>query len=350
VLDEDALPSVQLAETLKARGQVSLADYMASANAVYYGTRDPLGVDGDFITAPEISQMFGELIGMWFADLWIRAGKPQVHYVELGPGRGTLAKDALRAMAMVGLMPDIHLVETSPILRLRQAENLPAPLWHDDVSTLPDDAPLLVIANEFFDALPIHQIVKAEQGWHQRDVAATGAAFTPVVGKPVPDTIIPAALKNAPNGSVIETCPTGIRIMSALASRLAQQGGAGLIVDYGYEGPALGDTFQAVKAHAFADPFAEPGERDLTAHVDFATLSAAAERCGALVAGPIGQGQFLTRLGLIERADALAKARPAQANQIAAARDRLAGLDQMGRLFRVLAVRNEAWPQGEGFA
>ncbi|MEY4502112.1 MAG: hypothetical protein RIS52_2002, partial [Pseudomonadota bacterium] len=134
------------------------------------------------------------------------------------------------------------------------------------------------------------------------------------------------------------------------ASRLAQQGGAGLIVDYGYEGPALGDTFQAVKAHAFADPFAEPGERDLTAHVDFATLSAAAERSGALVAGPMGQGQFLTRLGLIERAEALAIARPAQADKIAAARDRLAGLDQMGRLFRVLAVRNEAWPQGEGFA
>jgi NADH dehydrogenase [ubiquinone] 1 alpha subcomplex assembly factor 7 len=328
---------------------VSLADYMASANSVYYGTRDPLGAEGDFITAPEISQMFGELIGLWFADLWIRMDKPRVHYVELGPGRGTLAKDALRAMAMVGLTPDIHLVETSAVLRLRQAENLSNPIWHGDIESLPRDAPLFVVANEFFDALPIHQIVRGEGGWHQRDVAATDTGFAPILGRLLPDDIVPEPLRGAAEGSVIETSPAGVRIIGALSDRIAGQGGVGLVIDYGYDGPALGDSFQSVKAHQFADPFEEPGERDLTAHVDFATLAAMADINGARVQGPVGQGTFLARLGLVERATALSSVRPEDAERIAGERDRLAGVDQMGRLFRAMAFLHPDWPHADGF-
>ncbi len=328
---------------------MTLADYMASANTVYYGTRDPLGAEGDFITAPEISQMFGELIGLWFADLWMRMDKPRVHYVELGPGRGTLAKDALRAMAMVGLTPDIHLVETSTVLRLRQAENLLNPVWHRSVETLPDDAPLFVVANEFFDALPIHQIVKGADGWHQHMVRADDAGFAPEIGALVPADIVPEGLRGADAGSIIETSPASVRIIGDLATRIAAQGGAGLIIDYGYDGPALGDTFQAVKAHKFADPFEEPGERDLTAHVDFATLGAMAALNKALVQGPVGQGQFLARLGLVERAAALASLRPDDTERIYGERDRLAGLDQMGRLFCVMALRHPDWPEADGF-
>jgi NADH dehydrogenase [ubiquinone] 1 alpha subcomplex assembly factor 7 len=349
VSDEEQSPSAQLSERLRAQSPVSLADYMASANNVYYGTRDPLGVDGDFITAPEISQMFGELIGLWFADLWLRMNKPRVHYVELGPGRGTLAKDALRAIAMVGLTPDIHLVETSVVLRLRQAENLSNPVWHADVESLPRDAPLFVVANEFFDALPIHQIVRGEGGWHQRDVAATDTGFAPILGRVLPDDIVPEPLRGAPEGSMIETSPAGVRIIGALSARIAAQGGTGLMIDYGYDGPALGDSFQAVKAHQVADPFEEPGERDLTAHVDFATLAAMAELNGAHVQGPVGQGPFLARLGLVERAAALSSVRPEDAERIAGERDRLAGVDQMGRLFRAMAFRHPDWPHADGF-
>jgi NADH dehydrogenase [ubiquinone] 1 alpha subcomplex assembly factor 7 len=346
---DDDDPSAQLSASLRAQCPVSLADYMASANTVYYGTRDPLGVDGDFITAPEISQMFGELIGLWFADLWMRMDKPRVHYVELGPGRGTLAKDALRAMAMVGLTPEIHLVETSAVLRLRQAENLHDPCWHLDIESLPRDAPLLVMANEFFDALPIHQIVRGATGWHQRDVVATEHRFAPALGRLLPEDIVPEPLRDAEEGSIIETSPASVRIIGGLAARIAAQGGAGLMIDYGYDGPALGDTFQAVKAHAFADPFEAPGERDLTAHVDFVTLAAMAELNGARVQGPVGQGQFLARLGLVERAAALSSMRPGDAERIAGERDRLAGIDQMGRLFRAMAFRHPNWPEADGF-
>jgi NADH dehydrogenase [ubiquinone] 1 alpha subcomplex assembly factor 7 len=349
VSDEEQAPSAQLTARLKAQCPVSLADYMASANSVYYGTRDPLGTDGDFITAPEISQMFGELIGLWFADLWMRMDKPRVHYVELGPGRGTLAKDALRAMAMVGLAPDIHLVETSAVLRLRQAETLSNPIWHRDIESLPRDASLFVVANEFFDALPIHQIVRGESGWHQRDVAATDTGFEPILGRLLPEDIVPAQLRDAPKGSTIETSPASVRIIGELSARIAAQGGAGLMIDYGYDGPALGNSFQAVKAHQFADPFEDPGERDLTAHVDFATLAARAEIEGACVQGPVGQGPFLARLGLVERAAALSSARPQHADRIAGERDRLAGVDQMGRLFRAMAFRHPDWPHADGF-
>ncbi|MES1973007.1 MAG: SAM-dependent methyltransferase [Pseudomonadota bacterium] len=321
---------------------------MAAANTHYYATRDPLGAAGDFTTAPEISQMFGELIGLWCADLWDRAGRPDIAWVELGPGRGTLAADALRAMARAGLTPPVHFVETSPVLRAAQAGRVPGATWHDEVATLPDDRPLIVIANEFFDALPIRQLVRALDAWHERFVACQDLLFLPIAGKRVPDAIIPPPLRDAPPGSVIETSPASVAILRDLARRIAAQGGAVLAIDYGYEGPAIGDTLQALRDHRFANPFETPGEQDLTAHVDFATLAAAAQAEGTHVFGPVGQGALLTALGIDARAAALAKASPDRAESIAADRARLT--EAMGTLFKALAITAPGWPVPAGLA
>ena len=314
---------------------------MAAANAHYYATRDPLGAAGDFTTAPEISQMFGELIGLWAADLWQRAGSPDVYWVELGPGRGTLTADALRAAARAGFAPPIHFVETSPTLRAEQASRVPNATWHDDVEELPTDRSLLIVANEFFDALPIRQLVRGRTGWHERLVACQDTLFLPIAGKPVPESIIPPHLAAAPPGSVIETSPASVGIMRVLAARVVAQGGALLAIDYGYEGPAVGDTLQAVRGHAFTNPFEEPGERDLTAHVDFATLGLVGTASGARVSSPVEQGAFLRALGIDARAAALGPA-------VAPDRDRL--VVAMGTLFKVLAMRHPDWPEPAGFA
>ena len=319
---------------------------MAAANAHYYATRDPLGAGGDFTTAPEISQMFGELIGLWAADLWDRAGRPETAWVELGPGRGTLTADALRAAAKAGFAPEVHFVETSPVLRAAQAERVAHATWHDDVTTLPEGLPLIVIANEFFDALPIRQLVRHGGGWAERYVACQDTLFLPIAGKGLPAEIIPEALRDAPPGSIVETSPASVAIFRALARRIAQQGGAMLAVDYGYEGPAIGDTLQAVRGHAFANPFENPGENDLTAHVDFATLAAAASLEGVRLSPISAQGAFLRALGIDARAAALAAAAPGR--DIAADRDRLTVA--MGELFKVLAVTAPFWPEPAGFA
>jgi len=337
---EAALPE-RLARAITLAGPISIAQYMAAANAHYYATRDPLGAGGDFTTAPEISQMFGELIGLWLADLWDRAGRPDVAYVELGPGRGTLAADALRAMAKAALAPPVHFVETSPVLRREQAMRVAQAQWHDDLSTLPVDRPLIVVANEFFDALPIRQLVRGPDGWHERLVACQDTLFLPIRGKAVPDAIIPAALVEAAPGAIIETSPAGVAVMADLASRIAAQGGAAIIIDYGYEGPATGETLQAVRAHRYANPFEAPGEQDLTAHVDFATLAAAAAAGGVAVHGPVEQGAFLTAIGIDARTSMLG-------DKVRADRDRLVDADQMGSLFKVLAVRARGWPQPGG--
>nr|WP_277981886.1 SAM-dependent methyltransferase [Sphingomonas phyllosphaerae] len=314
---------------------------MAAANAHYYATRDPLGAAGDFTTAPEISQMFGELIGAWAADLWDRAGRPAVAWVELGPGRGTLSADALRVMARAGLTPQVHLVETSETLRRAQAERLPGATWHDSLNTLPEDVPLLVVANEFFDALPIRQLVRRGDAWHERLVACQDTLFVPVAGAAVPDTIVPPSLRDAAPGAVIETSPASVAVMADLAARIVAQGGAALVIDYGYEGPAIGDTLQAVRAHAFANPFEAPGEQDLTAHVDVATLGLVATASGARLAGPVEQGAFLRALGIDQRAAALGE-------RVTQDRDRL--VEQMGELFKVIAVTHDQWPRPAGLA
>jgi NADH dehydrogenase [ubiquinone] 1 alpha subcomplex assembly factor 7 len=338
-----------LSAAIRQKGPISVAHFMAAANAHYYATRDPLGVAGDFTTAPEISQMFGELVGVWMADLWNRAGRPDIHYVELGPGRGTLAQDALRAMARAGFVPSVHLVETSPALRAMQTEMLPGAVFHDDISTLPEEGALLIVANEFFDALPIHQLVRGGSDWHERRIAAQGTLFLPVADKAVPESLIPKALRDAPVGSIIESAPASVAIITALAKRLKAQGGAALIIDYGYDGPALGETLQAVKGHRYANPFDAPGTQDLSAHVDFATLGAAAALAGAKVSGAIGQGAWLTAMEIGARAASLAKAAPEQNEEITTAYRRLTAPEAMGTLFRVMALCAPHWPEPAGF-
>jgi NADH dehydrogenase [ubiquinone] 1 alpha subcomplex assembly factor 7 len=340
----------RLARAITLAGPIPIAQFMTAANAHYYATRDPLGRGGDFVTAPEISQMFGELIGRWCADLWDRAGRPDIAWVELGPGRGTLAADALRAMAKTGLTPPVHFVETSPVLRAAQAERVPNAAWHDDVTTLPADRALIVVANEFFDALPIRQLLRWGEGWHERLVACQDVLFLPIPGKPVPDTVIPSSLRDAPPGSIIETSPASVATVRALARRIVAQGGALLAIDYGYEGPALGETLQAVRGHGYANPFDAPGEQDLTAHVDFATLAAAARIEGAVPHGTVSQRDLLGALGIDARATALAAGAPDRAEAILADRNRLVGSDAMGHLFRALALTAPDWPIPAGFA
>ena len=324
-----------------------VSQFMAAANAHYYATRDPLGAAGDFTTAPEISQMFGELVGLWCADLWDRAGRPEIVWVELGPGRGTLAQDALRAMAKAGLTPPVHFVETSPLLRAAQAERVPDATWHDNVDTLPGGAPTIVVANEFFDALPIRQLIRRGDGWHERLVACQDTLFLPIAGKPVPTEVLPEPLRDAPAGSVLEISPASVGVMTALARRIAAQGGAMLAVDYGHEGPLTGETLQAVRGHAFANPFEAPGDNDLSAHVDFTTLAAAAQAAGAIAWGPVTQRDLLGQLGIDGRAAALARGAPDRAGAILADRARL--MEGMGTLFKALAVTHRDWPVPAAF-
>ena len=346
----EPLLAERLARAITLAGPIPLSQFMAAANTHYYGTRDPLGSRGDFTTAPEISQMFGELIGLWLADMWDRAGRPPARYVELGPGRGTLAADALRAMAKAGFEPPVDLVENSPTLRAAQAERVPQAEFHLDMIGLPEDAPLLVVANEFFDALPIRQLIATGDGWRERLIACQDTLFLPIAGDRSFDMIIPKPLLHAEPGSILETSPASVAILRGLAARLLAQGGVAVIIDYGYEGPAIGDTLQAVRGHQYANPFEDPGEADLTAHVDFATLKEAAEAEGLIVHGPVTQGAFLEAIGIGSRTDALANASPGRAEQLALDRARLTDPEQMGELFKVLALTAPGWPAPAGFA
>ena len=327
-----------LAAALRARiaahGPLRLDAWMAACNAHYYATRDPFGSAGDFTTAPEISQMFGEMIGGWIADIWLRAGSPLVRLVELGPGRGTLLADALRVCARVPGFADrvtLALVETSPILRRAQAARLPAE-FHDDFDAVPDDRSLIIIANEFFDALPVRQGLGAAG---ERAVTTTATGFA-------------AAIIPAPGLAAGEHGDAGAAIAASIGDRLRRQGGAALIIDYGYAlGPAA-DTLQALRHHEIADPFANPGDADLTTHVDFAALAAAAG--DIRVSGPLPQGVWLTRLGIEARAAALSAAAPrAGAAAIAAALVRLTAPTQMGVLFKAMALSAPHWPVPAGF-
>jgi SAM-dependent MidA family methyltransferase len=326
-------------------GPITVADYMrlclGHPQHGYYTARDPFGAAGDFVTAPEISQMFGELIGAWAVAVWRQMGAPaRVNLVELGPGRGTLMADALRAAKAA---PDflsavaIHLVETSPALRAAQESNLASRngtiAWHYRIEDVPE-GPLIGIANEFIDALPIDQFVK-DRGWHFRMVglAEDRLAFM-VAPDPLPGN---TESVEAPAGAILERRHD--RPAALLARRLAEHGGAALIIDYGHAASGFGDTLQAVADHTFADPLAAPGEADLTAQVDFAALARTAVREGARAPGPLTQGDFLRRLGIEQRAARLkANATQQQAADIDAALARLTAPDQMGELFKVLAI------------
>jgi NADH dehydrogenase [ubiquinone] 1 alpha subcomplex assembly factor 7 len=339
-------------------GPIPVAEYMAIAlgdpEHGYYRTRDPLGADGDFVTSPEISQVFGELIGLWCAVTWRAMGAPDpVRLIELGPGRGTLMADALRAVRGVPdflAAADIHLVETSPELRRRQREALTntRPTWHDRVSDAPV-GPCLIIANEFFDALPVEQFVRTPDGWRQRcvglDAATDGLCFV-LTGK---QGQVPARIANAPVGMPCETRPDGEELAREIAGRIVSDGGAALIIDYGHAASAAGDTLQAVRRHRFDDVLARPGVADLTAHVDFEALAAAARETGAAVHGPVAQGMFLERLGLGARMEKLCDGAPDRAPDIRGRCRRLVDPEQMGTLFKVFAIVQPGSPPPAGF-
>lgn len=331
-------------------GPISLSQFMGESNARYYDSRDPLGSGGDFVTAPEISQMFGELIGLWLADIWVAAGRPDyVQYVEMGPGRGTLAKDALRTAGRYGLNPQVNFVESSTELRKVQEEAVPSARWHHDLSTLPMDVPLVFVANEFLDALPVRQLVQTEAGWRERMIGLEGERFVFVAGGQPMDAAVPVQLRDAEPGTILETNPGAAATLYEVTGRLAEQGGAALFIDYGYAQLQPGSTMQAVRQHKKVNPLAEPGTADLTALVDFDTLARIARSRGIRVLGTAEQGAWLRALGIDARAQALAAKAPHYAAEIEAARARLVEPDQMGSLFKVMGLAAPDWPGGAGF-
>ncbi len=315
----------------------------------YYVSRDPLGREGDFTTAPEVSQMFGELLGLWSASVWKQMGSPQLlRLIELGPGRGTMMADALRALRVLPPLYQslhVHMVEVNPVLRERQKTTLSGVRnisWHETIDDVPE-GPSIILANEYFDVLPIHQMVKREDGWHERviDIDANDKLVFGAATDPTPrfDVLLPPLVRAAPIGAVFEWRPDA-EIMK-LASRVRDQDGAALIIDYGHLRSDAGDTFQAIARHTFADPLKAPGHADVTAHVDFQALGRAAEDVGARVHGPVTQGEFLKRLGIDTRAAALMqKATPEVSADIASALKRLTdtGRAGMGSMFKVLGI------------
>jgi len=345
---------------IRLEGPISVERYMTIALSDprygYYITRDPFGAKGDFTTSPEISQIFGELLGLWYADLWLRMGRPtSISLVELGPGRGTLMQDALRAMKSIkGLISSVQvtLVETSPTLRKSQQkllEDFDLPIqWHSDVSSLPK-LPTLLIANEFFDALPVRQYQRNGKNWHER-----------LVGLNEQDDLIFGLAREAETaldikaneGSIIERNLIGERIMHELAAHIVHYGGAGIAIDYGHTQSAVGETLQALRDHQFVSPLEEPGEADLTTHVDFKRLLDIAQSRGNAVSGPITQADFLEALGIRQRGQSLIKsANSDQAKAIISAIDRLTDRahKQMGSLFKVISFYDPKMPKPAGF-
>lgn len=346
-----------LKQRIAAAGPIPIADYMAEClmhpEHGYYATRDPLGVQGDFTTAPEISQMFGEMLGLALAQAWIDQGSPEVFTLaELGPGRGTLMADILRATKPVAGFHSaarIHLVEMSPVLREAQVERLAQVevTHHDSTATLPD-APLFLVANEFFDALPIRQFQRQGFGWCERQVGLSDDALS--VGQTAPLHVGDLAhrLEDTHDGDIVETCAPARAIMADIESRIATHGGAALVIDYG-DWRSVGDTLQAVAAHGYVDPLASPGEADLTAHVDFEALVAAAPGLSAHLLTP--QGVFLERLGITQRAQALATNLKDDALEAhIAAHRRLTHPDEMGTLFKVLGLTRADAPDLPGLS
>jgi NADH dehydrogenase [ubiquinone] 1 alpha subcomplex assembly factor 7 len=355
-----------LAQKLSARiaagGPLLIDDYMAACLADeefgYYRRANAIGAAGDFTTAPEIAQIFGELIGLWLADRWQAQGAPKLfNLVELGPGRGVLMQDALRAIgkALPAFLAAarLHLVDISAPMREEQRRRLGAyaPVWHAAFADVPNDAPLFVVANEFFDALPVRQHVRRGAAWHDRRVGLQDGRLAFVEGDPVPaDFSADFARAAAPEGAVVETCPAGEALAQALGARIAAHGGAALAIDYGTAVSGWGDTLQALRKHKPIDVFESPGACDLTAHVDFPALMAAARKGGAASYGIVGQGAFLTRLGLpVRLAHLLEKAAPHQARDLAKASQRLLDPREMGTLFKVVCIVPAASAPPPGF-
>ncbi|WP_373235965.1 class I SAM-dependent methyltransferase [Cohaesibacter celericrescens] len=361
----------RLKRLIASAGPISLATYMTHCltdpDHGYYTSRTSIGAKGDFITAPEVSQLFGELIGIWLLAVWRQAGRPTpFHLVEIGPGRGTLMRDMVRAIASAPEASQalhIHLVDISTSLKNQQAlalSDTTAPIdWHETIQSLPN-APLFIVANEFFDCLPIHQWVMHSGKWYERVIGldqdgqlAFGlgpvrALTTPLANPHTNQLADPTISNTIPEGAIWEQSPAAEAIMSDLAQTLTLQGGAGLFIDYGYTDFEYGDTFQAMRHHAFADPLALPGEQDLTAHVNFAALASTAlhetqnnanNNHALTVPEPVDQGTFLLALGLLERAGQLGAGKSLAAQEsLRDAVERLAAPNQMGNLFKILAI------------
>lgn len=335
---------------ISSAGPMTVADYMSLCLSHpkhgYYMTRDPLGIDGDFTTAPEISQMFGELCGLALAQAWMDQGSPKdAILVELGPGRGSLMADMLRAMRGTRFRPDVHFVETSPALRAEQSKRVPQAIWHNTIETLPD-APILMIANEFFDALPIRQFQRDRDEWRERVIGLQDGTLAFFLTDPAPHTRLTQRLNDTKDGDVVETCAPTTALMGDIGSRISENGGAALIIDYG-DWVSQGDTFQALQRHKSVDPFDFPGQADLTAHVDFAALAYAAAPAKYSRLTP--QGVFLERLGITSRAQALAMTLTGDtlARHIAAHR-RLTHPAEMGSVFKVLGITPTTAPSLPG--
>ncbi len=327
----------------------------------YYMTRDPLGREGDFITAPEVSQMFGELLGLWAASVWRQIGAPgKIQLIELGPGRGTMMADIMRAIRVLPSFyqaASVHLVEINPALREKQRQTLIGiksnPVWYDRIDDVPS-GPSIIFANEYFDALPVHQAVRHESGWHERVIETNnkGQFVYGISQNPIPhfDVLLPDLVRAAPIGAIFEWRPN--HEIMRIARRLRSDGGAALIIDYGHVRSDAGDTFQAIARHAYADPLRNPGQADLTAHVDFQALAQGAEDADARIHGPVEQGAFLRRLGIETRAATLmSKANAQNSADIASALKRLTGAGRggMGSLFKVLGVSHPDLPELAGF-
>ncbi len=336
-----------LRQQIREFGPVDIATFMnivlAHPQYGYYMRQDPFGVKGDFTTAPEISQMFGEMIGVWAADTWKKMGEPDAFILaECGPGRGTLMADALRATTRVDGFHDavcVHLIETSPVLRSQQEKTLHAyeVCWHDHVNLLPDDKPVIIVANEFFDALPVHQLVHDAGGWKEKVIGLDDNG-NPVFG--LADTIVSEMMPVMNEGAeMLEVSPVRMEYFLEIGRTVKKQGGAALFIDYGHTHLASGDTLQAVYKHEYCDVLENIGQADITAHVDFASLQKGAQKAGLHDHGPVTQGEFLKALGIELRAQMLARvANEMQREDIVHSLSRIIDDDQMGNLFKVMAV------------
>lgn len=342
----------RIADQISALGPIPVNEYMAlclfDPSDGYYTTREPFGTEGDFTTAPEISQMFGELVAVWLYQAWQAIGRPMpVTLAEIGPGRGTLMKDMLRTLSRLDLAftkaASFAMIETSPRLTKIQKKTLEGsaatPDWHESIDTLPK-APLLIVGNELFDAIPIRQFVCTEKGWRERMVGLDdeGALRFFAGAASLDPSLLSEGADDATHGAIAELAPARSALMAMISERIAANGGAGLFIDYGYLRPGIGDTLQALRRHQYEDVLASPGEADLTTHVDFAALSAAA-RANGIDAHATTQGDFLLDMGLLERAGSLGThADEAARAKITAEVERLAGPTAMGELFKVLAI------------
>lgn len=337
---------------IAATGPISVADYMAlclfDPDHGYYTTREPFGVAGDFTTAPEIGQMFGELVAIWLQDCWTLQERPErTVLAEIGPGRGTLMKDMVRTLLQLApafvRQTRFELVETSPRLREIQratlADSLPAFAWHESTATLPE-GPLFIVGNELFDALPLRQFVKTQSGWRERvlGLSAEGELQFMAGVAALDPALLPPGAGSAAEGAVFEVAPTRAALMETIAERIAGSGGAGLFFDYGHFESGIGDTLQALRGHRYDDVLAHPGEADITSHVDFARLAEAARRHG-LAAYLMTQGDFLLEQGLLQRAGSLGAGKDEATQQrLRGEVERLAGPEQMGTMFKVIAI------------